>query len=313
MRPMERREFLRVSAVTGLAAVAGTLNIEDALARRDRHLWGALVDPRNGQDARQAIRAFERTIDRKLGVTRHYAAWDLDLPTALIDWSAHGGRTPYVALHAWTQQGDVIPWIDIAEGRHDATLRRQAHGLRSAGYRMIFCFHHEPETDTSNGSASDFKAATHHVRKVFDDERVHNLTYVVNLSHNTYKGKYGGADAWMPRKFDWVGVDGYNRWPLSQPTNESFHDLFAAAHRYARHHGKKMFIGEVGTIESDDPMHKARWIDGARATAKHWNIAGMVYSQTAQMFEGDLLNYWVDSSRHSLRAYRAAGHDRFFT
>jgi hypothetical protein len=311
---MERREFLRLSTVAGLAAATGALSIEDALSRRrlHRHLWGALVDQRNGQDAREAVRAFESMIDRKLGVTRHYAAWDLDLPTAFIDWSAHGGRTPYVALHAWTQDGSVIPWADIARGRHDRTLRRQAHGLKSAGYKMIFCFHHEPETDTQNGKAADFKAATRHIRRLFDHERVRNLTYVVSLSHNTYKGKYGGANAWMPNKFDWVGVDGYNRWPLSQPSNESFHELFEPAHRFARHHGKQLFIGEVGAIESDDPMHKAHWIKGARDTAKRWNIAGMVYSHTGQSFEGEMLNYWVDSSDHSLSAYRAAGLDGFF-
>jgi hypothetical protein len=312
MRTIERREFLRISAVTGLAAATGAIGIQDALARRDRHLWGAFVDQRNGQDAREAIRSFESMIDRKLDVTRHYAGWDLNLPTALIDWSARGGRTPYVALHAWTQAGDVIEWADIASGRLDDRLRQQAHGLRSAGYKMIFCFHHEPETDTGNGTASDFKAATRHIREVFDDERVNNLTYVVNLSHNTYRGKYGGADAWMPAKFDWVGADGYNRWPLSQPANESFHDLFAAAHRYAKRHDKRLFIGEVGAVESNDPSHKAHWIDGARDTAKRWNLAGMVYSHTGQQFEGDMMNYWVDSSRRSLRAYHAAGLDRFF-
>lgn len=309
---MERREFLRVSAVAGLAAASGAVGIQDALARRDRHLWGAYVDQRNGQEAQKAVNAFESMIGRKLDVTRHYAGWDLNLPTAFIDWSAHAGHTPYVALHAWTQRGEVIPWAEIANGRHDSRLRSQAHGLKSAGYRMIFCFHHEPEADTNNGSAADFKAAARHVRNVFDHEGVNNLTYVVNLSHNTYRGKYGGADAWMPSRYDWVSADGYNRWPLSAPKNESFHELFRAAHRYATNHGKRLFIGEVGSIEASDATHKARWISGARETAKQWNIAGMVYSHTGNQFHGERLNYWVDSSRHALRAYRAAGHDRFF-
>ncbi len=70
--PIERREFLRVSAVAGMAAMGGALNIEQALARRDRHLWGAYVDQRSGQDAHRSITAFESMIDRRLDVTRHY-------------------------------------------------------------------------------------------------------------------------------------------------------------------------------------------------------------------------------------------------
>lgn len=309
---IERREFLRVSAVAGMAAMGGALNIEQALARRDRHLWGAYVDQQNGRDAHRSITAFESMIDRRLDVTRHYAGWDVDLPTPFIDWSAHGGRTPYVALHAWTQHGDTIPWSEIARGGHDSRLRRQAHGLRSAGYKMIFCFHHEPEADTQNGTAAEFRAATTHVRNLFDHEGVRNLTYVVSLSHNTYEGKFGGVAAWMPKRFDWVGADGYNRWPISQPGNETFHDLFQAAHRYANKHGKRLFIGEVGSVESSDALHKARWIRGARETAKRWNLAGVVYSHTAPMWQGHKMNYWVDSSRHALRAYHAAGLDRFF-
>jgi hypothetical protein len=308
---------LRLTGTAGLGLAVSAWPASRAQARPE-HLWGAYVQPRSGQDARQAVRAFERMIGRHLGVTRHYAAWDLDLPTAFIDWSASRGRIPYISLHAWTTKGERIPWSDIAAGNWDQRIQAQAQGLKAAGYPVIFCFHHEPENDTANGTAADFKAASTRVLDIFASAGVDNARYVVNLTHNTYDGMYGGPDAWMPPRFTWVGVDGYNRWPCFQPENRSFRQLFANAQAYAERLGKRLFIGEVGTLEATacggdgDPMAKARWIRRGMRAAHEWNVAGVVYSHTGPTFNGQVMDYWVDSSTASLNAYRRAGHSAFF-
>lgn len=93
---MERREFLRVSAVAGLAAASGAVGIRDALARRDRHLWGAYVDQRNGQEAQKAVNAFESMIGRKLDVTRHTRAGTSTSPPR-----SSTGRPMPATRHTW--------------------------------------------------------------------------------------------------------------------------------------------------------------------------------------------------------------------
>ena len=62
-----------------------------------------------------------------------------------------------------------------------------------------------------------------------------------------------------------MGIDGYNQgsdWTSAK-------DLFAAAHHFARNHGKRLMIGEIGTPEDpNDPSAKGRWILNAAATFK---------------------------------------------
>lgn len=313
---MDRREFLKVSAVASAAAFAWGAPLAPLAARaRPSALttghcsWGAHAEPRNGQTIRTAIADLEAMIERPLAISRHYLTWDSDLPDRHQVWSAQQGRTPYVAWHA-TSRRRGVSWASIAAGAEDAWIRTQARSVAQAGFPMLLCFHHEPENDVSLGAASDFVGAYQRVRSVFAHEAVSNVTWVVTLMRTAYAGGHGGYEAWLPDEFDLLGVDGYNRNVSRQWS--PFESMFAPAREAAAAIGKGLMIGEYGCAErGTDPDAKAAWFTDAGTTIKSWpEVTAAVYSHSysAQYRRA----YWVDTSPTSLSAFRAVGLDPYF-
>lgn len=317
---MDRRQFLRVSAIAGAgAALSPMSSIASSNAasftpnggRRARCLWGAHAEPRGNQSARAAIADLEGSIGRRFALSRHYVKWDYELPDSFQTWSVDAGRTPYISWHAETGGGESIRWSSIGEGEHDDWIARQARALRRAGYRMYFCFHHEPENDSEHGGAAEFVAAYSRIRQIFSSHRVSNVRWVVNLMAGTYGGANGGPDAWMPNTFRFCGVDGYNRFPCEGNQWRSFETLFEPAREFARSVDRGLFIGEYGCVErhgggNDDPDAKPEWFRDAGATIRSWpEVKAVIYSHVFSDRLG--CAYWVDTSRRSLEAFAEVG------
>lgn len=322
---MNRREFLRNTAVTGAGiAVAGSAAWPDPALATASCLFGAHALPRGSQkDQRESTLALEAQIGRKLGVFRRYSYWDEPPPDLTHLWAAEGGRVPYISWHAYTRSGTAIRWASIANGSHDAFIRSVGKGLASFGHPIFFNFHHEPENDTANGSAADFRAAFQRVRTLFDGQGATNLTWICTLMGTTYRGRNGGADAWLPpsRFYTHVGSDGYNRWPrIAKPGWRTFAEVFGAAHDKSVQLGKKLFVGEYGCVEQvtssnplGDPQAKADWFRGAaRATERWGNVVALSYSHASAMFTGKLMPYWADTSSPSLNAFKTVGLSPYF-
>ncbi len=320
---ISRREFLRGSAVVGagLVTARGLTSYETAMAASGpAHCrWGVMATPRSGESWSEAVMHLERKIGRRFSVIRRYHLWDEPLPTKFETWHSRRGRTPYVAWHAFDRSGDPIRWSSIAAGHHDPWIHAQARSLKRWDRPMYFSFHHEPENDTAKcGDAADFRAAWNHVRQIFKSVNVPHLRWVVSLMASTFNDGDARAKAWLPSRYDLLGVDGYNR-GLCAGRDEwkTFAEIFGNARRFARLERKGMFIGEFGCVELDpcnnrsgDPQAKARWFHHARATIKSWpEVRAACYSHTAT--NGNV--YWVDSSRSSLRAYRRVSSDPYFT
>jgi hypothetical protein len=318
---MNRREFLKGSAVVGAGLVtARGLAVFDTAAARSAHCrWGVMATPRAGQSWKQAVVNLERKVHRSYSIIRRYHVWDEPLPTRFESWYARHGRTPYVGWHAFDSSGDPIPWSSIAAGDHDAWIHSQARSIKRWRRPMYLSFHHEPENDTAAcGDAADFVAAWNHVHHVFASEHVPNVTWVATLMASTYAGSDGGAGAWLPGRYGLLGVDGYNRGPCAGSDDwRTFEEIFADARRFARRHGRGLFIGEFGSVEQDscsngagDPDAKARWFNHARSTIRAWpEIRAACYSHTAASGNA----YWIDTSPQSLKAYRKVGLDPYFT
>jgi hypothetical protein len=260
-------------------------------------------------------------VGRKLAITRHYREWKDVLPGSFAGWSAARGRVPYVSWHT-----RPVSWEAVASGNKDAWIRTQAESIKAAGYPMYFCFHHEPENEPSLGDAAAFAAAAAHVRHVFDRVGVTNLTWVITLMASTYAGGNGGPEPWLPHDadYDLLGVDGYNRFPCllrrSKHPWRSFAELFRPARRFAVARGKRLFVGEYGCVEQDacgytsgDPRAKGRWFHDARSTLKSWpEVEAVVYSHTEAEHQGFTEAFWVDTSAHSLEAFKTMGGDPYF-
>ena len=149
-----------------------------------------------------------------------------------------------------------------------------------------------------------------------------NLMWVCTLMGGTYRGRHGGADAWLPAPsaYTFVGSDGYNRFPIiPHPNWMPFSDVFISAQQKATSLGKKLFIGEFGTIEQTaggypgDPQAKAKWFQDAASTIMSWgNVEAANYSHTLALFSGSQMPYWIDTTPQSLASFKSMAFMPYF-
>jgi hypothetical protein len=136
----------------------------------------------------------------------------------------------------------------------------------------------------------------------------------------TYQGARGGPAAWVPSGCDLLGVDGYNRGACN-PLNgwQSFHDIFIAAHQYAKGHGRRLLIQEYGSVGREAcgehvKLSRGAWLSDAADTITSWTeIEAVVYSNTRAEYNGQELTFRVDAAATSLAAYREIGHRAYFS
>ena len=320
---MDRRDFLRASALAGAGVALGSqVGWPDPAFATSSCLWGARTDPYTTESTEQATRNFEAKIGRKLAVVRQYAAWDRPLPDNYDRWAARTGHTPFIAWHAKKIGGEAISWASIANGAHDTQIIAQGRSLRAWGRPAYFCFHHEPENDPANGNASEFKAAWSRIHTLFTSAGAAKLTWVPTFMASTYNGGHGGIDQWMPLTSGTLyGVDGYNR-GACDPTGgwRSFSEIFKPARDYAKAKGHGMFIPEWGSVEDaacgnmgGKASRKANWIADAAAAIKSWpEVKGAIYSNTRWVFNGAKVDYRVTTNSRSLSAFKSAGKRAYF-
>ena len=299
---MDRRNFLKRSALVG-GAVAGLSWWELAgvapAKPPQRIRWGALSLAGSHQES--AIAHLERQVGRKFNTTHYRMPWTSDLVNNFTKWSAHSGHTQILSWFARTKGGPVS-WRAIADGHYDGWITHQARSLRGSGWHGYMCFHKEPEDE---GNSTDWKAAYNRVHRIFHNVGVRRFKWVVALMASTYGS--GQASQWMPRHYDMLGVDGYNRYHCRGTPWRPFSQIFAPARGYAKAHKKRLYIIEAGCVEAE-AGRKADWFKGARETMKRWpEVVGFSYNN-----ENTDCSYYVDSSASSLAAFSAMGHDRGF-
>ena len=93
---MERREFIRRSMLTvvGAGVAASTLADGAAASRQSHCLWGAGVQPRGGESHETAIKRLENMVDRKLKILRCYEDWEDMAPTNYVRWAVNRWADP---------------------------------------------------------------------------------------------------------------------------------------------------------------------------------------------------------------------------
>jgi hypothetical protein len=304
---IDRREFLRKSAIVGAGAAAGVSllgSVPPAEAAVAGARWGSLCQTRSGQSSQDAVLALEHKVGRKFRTTHHRLPWTNHLVNDFTTWSVQTGHTPIISWFARSHPNKPILWGSIAAGKQDAWITTQARALKAAGWHGFFCFHKEPEDE---GSAAAWKAAYGRVRTIFANVGVTNFKWIVCLINTTYSK--GEAGLWMPSApYDLVGADGSNRGHCVPGRDwKSFGEMFGGAHTYASTHAKKLYFVEWGSIEGA-PGQRATWIADARATIKKWpEVIGASY-----LSENTDCNYLVDGSASSLAAFRAMGADSYY-
>jgi hypothetical protein len=276
---------------------------------------GAFVLGHDGRSRAAERHRIEAALGRKLGVERDYVPAGKVFPTRYIIKSARGGRLQVISFTAPSS----MSWQEVANGGYDDYFRASFRKLR-ANYpllkSMVLIYENEPDQDRKRykGSPADYRAAYRHVHDLARSMGIRNR-WSTELSEWTWYGR--NPSDWVLPFLTFVGVNvyGVSVFECGAQGWQSFHDTTIKPYRWIASHGKKMLIGELGIREDRrHPRRKAKWFRGMRSAAKSMPALKIIaYSHTD--FGGPCSyrhGYWIDSSRRSLRAFRAMARDSYF-
>jgi len=130
---------------------------------------------------------------------------------------AHGAMT-LVQLDPWT-----VPLYRIATGKYDAYLRRYARAVAAVRVRIGFSFAHEMNGqwypwDFRKSGPANFVAAWRRIHRIFDAMHAKKVTWVWTINKLYLRDSRPLAQVtredWPGKRYvNWIGVDGYFRFP----------------------------------------------------------------------------------------------------
>jgi hypothetical protein len=239
-------------------------------------ILGVATDPNTLPQLQRVERATGRRFDMV------YRFHDLDDPVPTADERAvvASGRILHVSIDArlYSSPSTRVTWSDIASGRYDSDLVKQAHGIASIGAPVFVTFDHEPDNPTkaSRGSPADFIAAWRHVHDVFERAGARNAVWVwVVMGWPPAIPR--AALMWPGNRYvDWISWEAYNasgcRSSLIDSANyRTFEQTLLPFYRWLLTEGpsrgidihKPMMLSEAGSVAyPGDPARSADWYAG---------------------------------------------------
>lgn len=314
---MDRRDFMKKAAVTS-AGVALATATETALFSSPAFAdmggapgatFGASVQPLGNQSTTDALLQLEDLAQRPFTTVHNRMPWETSLVNKYSEFIARRGQVPILS---WFTRGrNDVKWSAIAAGAQDARIRTEAQRLKAAGWPAYFCFHKEPENEPWLGNANEWRAAHERVWQIFQDVGVPNATFVACMMAPTFKGSFGGIRAWLPKHYDVLGVDGYNR--NLKGNWRTFETILTPAHQVATALQMPLFVIEHGCVEGGGDR-KRQWFADADNVVRNWpEIVGLSYNhETGHSGIDSSMNYRVDTSASATAGFRAMGSTAFF-
>jgi hypothetical protein len=219
---------------------------------------------------RAAIEATETALGRKLAGVRLFRRWGQPLIDADASWAADGGRTLFISVRSRYQNGQVIPFQQVAAATPGtplyAAMVEQAREVMQFGRPVYLTFNHEPDADPENGDSSAFVAAWRHWVEVLRNQGATNARFVWTTTGYGYsKSGPRAAQAYWPggQWTDLIGVDAYNSFRCKNPTGTwvSPAELLRPVMDFARQHpDRAVVLMEWSSVEDPaDPDRKANW------------------------------------------------------
>jgi hypothetical protein len=251
----------------------------------------------------------ESDLAQDYGVHRQFKNWG--------EWSAvardiqedHAQhRLPWVSIKS---PGGARGWRAVANGAHDAEIRRLAAVLRENDDQpVILTFHHEPSTDGTEEQGADWAAAYVHWHDTLAAEgALANVAdapivgdWLFNPRNKTQAPENWVTDAVLERA-PFLGVDIYETaTAATYATRIPFITDWMAARGFP---GKQVGIGETGATDHYARSTAVRWLNESFAWAiAHPEQVGVIsyFNSTANSRAGV---YWpLDESAAKLAAYR---------
>jgi Glycosyl hydrolase family 26 len=257
------------------------------------------------------------------------------------------GYAPFSVGHeAWVRRHGALPYVtwsphfsldQINAGQADACFRDVAQRAKAYGRRVFWRMYWEFNGNwypwAYGGDPAKLVAAWRRTVDIFRASGATNLIWVWSPDEGWYRGDapkgfqaYPG-DAYV----DWVASDGYNwftrtAWcgAMDHPHpgwcqfEEIFHGSLSAGKSVELDfRGRKPYmVAETGSVEDAARLRrKGRWFRYARDAikARFRGLRALVYfDQNTSSTEGCRCNWRIDSSRASLRGFRALARDLYF-
>ncbi|HCT81382.1 MAG TPA: endoglucanase [Micromonosporaceae bacterium] len=237
-------------------------------------LFGAWVRPDSySQPGRlDAIQRFEGQLGRKLDIVHSYRRIHEEIATPSDLSFVASGATLMISWAGASSQ-------DIIDGTIDDEIRKHAKQTRSLRKPVLMRIRWEmdrPNLAASVGSPSLYREAWRHVRKIFAQERVNNVSWVFcPTAEGFIEGRaadfYPGDDT-----VDWTCVDVYAGSKL-RPMGQLLEPFL----RWAGQRAKPIMIGEYGISRGWSSEDRASWLtDAAQVFQANPQIKAVLYFES---------------------------------
>lgn len=301
----EPRPPATLSPPTVAATKGGPFSAGPVTPPKRGALLGAWVKPDSySQPGRMAAMAgLQESLGRRLDIVNTYRRFDEEFGTESDKEFLRQGLT---IMLSWAS-GDTR---SITSGRHDDLIRAQARRVRKARAPVLLRFRWEmdrPNLRATMWSAEDFIEAWRYVRRIFDEERVRNASWVWCP---TAKGfERGEAPAFYPGDdvVDWTCVDVYASSEL-RPIGE----LMAPFLTWAAARPKPIIVGEFGVAAVWGSAARVEWLrDAARTFKANPQIKAVSYFESDDD-KGPTGHFRLANDPPAFAAFAELGRDKWF-
>jgi beta-mannanase len=247
----------------------------------------------------------QQAVGTATNMVGYFQGFDQDFNASAVQRSWANGRLPMMTWESVpAATGNDEPYVpgytnqDILSGKFDAYLTKYAQAVKANGMPLVIRFDHEmngqwyswSESSAQKNDPGSYKKVWQHVWKVFQDNGANQYaiwnwspTRIDNLGNPKYQtlaymeNYYPGA-----QYVDWVGMSGYYRKAVEQPT---FQNTFGATLAQIRQiaPGKHIVLNEIGATETGGTAsngQKSQWITSlfdALADPANKDIIGFAY------------------------------------
>lgn len=272
--------------------------------------WGFALD--GNPIAAEQLAALGRDTGLKPGLVVCFLQWPenpagRDFPQQSLAAIAAAGAEPVITWEPmFYRAGGVetmIPAQEITGGKYDGYITAFAREAAAWGRPLIIRFAHEMNlsryhwggTPAEYGAASParYQAMWRHVVTLFRQAGARNVRWAFCPNNESIPGvgnpsaaPWNTARAYYPGE-EWVdllGMDGYNWGDTQTPEKQgwrsswrSFASLFSAVHTELRALAPQKPIYVFETASAPTGGNKAAWLADLAATARTWNLAGVVW------------------------------------
>ncbi len=208
--PVASPEIKKTAAPTGCAVTAKLVpTCGEVLA-------GVYARPRGGESRSASLRDFEKLTGTPSRIVHYFYTGDRLFPNSKEIASLNQDGQERLLLANWKADAGHS-WAQVANGRADARIIRQAHYLRDHfNSKFYLTVHHEPENEVNQNAGSgytaqDYAAMFRHVVSVLRNNGAKNFVSVLDLM---------GSQKWADRPWfnslypgdsyvDWLAFDSY--------------------------------------------------------------------------------------------------------